>query len=174
MFRTLIVSILFLTSLFGESSKDFSFIGLSVATQNINIDPGESSWESGFAFKYGQQSLDWRTTFTVDYTTDSYYGAFVEIDKILLDDMFGTAKLRPYLGGVAGYMKVDKDELNIALEDSELFEETNGFYFGGNFGFIIYATDNIDLDLSYHYYKVQNLDFLDDLHGASLGAHYFF
>ena len=100
MFRTLIVSLLFLTSLFGESSKDFSFMGLSVATQNINIDPGESSWESGFAFKYGQQSLDWRTTFNLDYTTDSYYGAFVEIDKILLDDMFGTAKLRPYLGGV--------------------------------------------------------------------------
>jgi len=174
MFRTLLVSLLFLTSLFGESSKDFSFMGLSVSTQSINIDPGESSWESGFAFKYGQQSLDWRTTFNLDYTTDSYYGAFVEIDKILLDDMFGTAKLRPYLGGVAGYMKVDKDELNIALEDSELFEETNGFYFGGNFGFIIYATDNIDLDLSYHYYKVQNLDYMDDLHGASLGAHYFF
>jgi len=174
MFRTLIVSILFLTSLFGESSKDFSFMGLSVATQNINIDPGESSWEGGFALKYGQQSLDWRTTFSLDYTKNSYYGAFVEIDKILLDNMFGTAKLRPYLGGVAGYMKVDKDELNIALEDSELFEETNGFYFGGNFGFIIYATDNIDLDLSYHYYKVQNLDYMDGLHGASLGAHYFF
>ena len=174
MFRTLIVSVLFLTSLFGESSKDFSFMGLSVSTQNINIDPGDSSWEDGFGLKYGQQSLDWRTTFSLDYTQNSYYGAFVEIDKILLDDMFGTAKLRPYLGAVAGYMKFDEDELNIPLEESELFEETNGFYFGGNFGFIIYATDDIDVDLSYHYYKVQNLDFLDDLHGASLGAHYFF
>jgi len=174
MFRTLIISLLFLTSLFGESSKDFSFMGLSVSTQNINIDPGESSWEGGFALKYGQQSLDWRTTFSLDYTQNSYYGAFVEIDKILLDDMFGTAKLRPYIGGVAGYMKFDKDELTIPLAESELFEETNGFYFGGNFGFIIYATDDIDIDLSYHYYKVQNLDFLDDLHGASLGAHYFF
>ncbi len=174
MFRTLIVSLLFLTSLFGESSKDFSFMGLSASTQNINIDPGESSWEGSFGLKYGQQSRDWRTTFSLDYTQNSSYGAFIEVDKILLDDMFGTAKLRPYLGGVAGYMKVDKDELNIALEDSDLFEETNGFYFGGNFGFIIYATDNIDLDLSYHYYKVQNLDYMDDLHGASLGAHYFF
>jgi len=174
MFRTLIVSLLFLTSLFGESSKDFSFMGLSVATQNINIDPGGSSWEGGFALKYGQQSLDWRTVFNLDYTNDSYYGAFVEIDKILLDNMFGTAKLRPYLGGVAGYMKFNKDKLNLPPEESELVEETNGFYFGGNFGFIIYATDDIDIDLSYHYYKVQNLDFLNDLHGASLGAHYFF
>jgi opacity protein-like surface antigen len=114
--------------------------------------------------------------FSLDYNSNSYYGAFVEVDKILLDDMFGTAKLRPYLGGVAGYMNFDTDELNLPseLEDSELYEETNGFYFGGNFGFIIYATDNIDVDISYHYYKVQNLDFLDDLHGASFGAHYFF
>jgi len=174
MFRTFIVSILFLTSLVGQNSEDFSFIGLSVATQNINTDPGNASWESGFGLKYGQQSLDWRTIFTLDYTQNSYYGAFIEVDKILLDDMFGTAKLRPYLGGVVGYMKFDKDKLSIPLEESELYEEMNGFYFGGNFGFIIYATDNIDIDLSYHYYKVQNLDFLDDLHGASLGAHYFF
>ena len=179
MLRTLIVSLLFLTSLFGESSKDFSFMGLSASTQNINIFPGESFWESGLALKYGQQSMDWRTIFNLDYTTNSYYGAFLEIDKILLDDMFGTAKLRPYLGGVVGYMNVDKDKLAIALEkvdpeDFELFEETNGFYFGGNLGFIIYATDDIDIDLSYHYYKVQNLDYMDDLHGASLGAHYFF
>jgi len=176
MLRTFIVSLLFLTSLFGESTQNFSFVGLSASTQNINPDPGDSSWEGGFALSYGQQSLDWRTMFSLDYNSNSYYGAFVEVDKILLDDMFGTAKLRPYLGGVAGYMNFDTDELNIPseLEDSELYEETNGFYFGGNFGFIIYATDNIDVDISYHYYKVQNLDFLDDLHGASLGAHYFF
>ncbi len=174
MFRTLIVSILFLTSLIGQDSKDFSFVGLSVSTQNINTDFGDVSQKSGFGLKYGQQSLEWRTIFTLDYNRHSYYGGFVEVDKILLDDMFGTAKLRPYLGGVVGYMKFDKDELTIPLEKSELFEETNGFYFGGNFGFIIYATDNIDIDISYHYYKVQNLDFLNDLHGASLGVHYFF
>ncbi len=174
MFRTLIVSLLFLTSLFGENSKDFSFMGLSLSTQNIDIYPGDSSWEGGIGLKYGQQSLDWRTIFSLDYTQNSYYGASVEIDKILLDDMFGSAKFRPYLGGVIGYMSFDEDELNIPLEESELFEETNGFYYGASFGFIIYATDNIDIDLSYHYYKVENLDFMDDLHGASLAVHYFF
>ena len=92
--------------------------------------------------------------------------------------MFGTAKLRPYLGAVVGYMSYDDNNLNIPLnldpEDSELYEETNGFYFGGNFGFIIYASDNVDIDISYHYYSVQNLNFLDDLHGATLAMHYFF
>lgn len=174
MFRTLLVSLLFLTLLAGKSPETFSFVGLSASTQKINTDSGDTSREGGFGLKYGQQSLDWRTIFTLDYTHNAYYGAFVEVDKILLDDMFGTAKLRPYLGGVVGYMKFDKDKLTIPSEKSELFEEMNGFYFGGNFGFIIYATDTIDVDISYHYYKVQSLDFLDDLHGASLGVHYFF
>ena len=174
MFRTLFVSLLFLTSLFGQSSQDFSFMGVSVSTQEINIDPGDSSWEGGASLRYGQQSLDWRTIFSLDYTNNAYFGASLEIDKILLDNMFGTAKLRPYLGGVLGYMSYDDDNLNIPAEESELFEETNGFYYGANFGFIIYAADNVDVDIAYHYYKVENLDFLDDLHGASLAVHYFF
>jgi len=174
MLRTLFVSLLFLTLLFGQGSKDFSFMGLSVSTQTIDIDSIDSTQETGFGLRYGQQSLDWRTIFTLDYTQNSYYGASLEIDKILLDNMFGTPKLRPYLGGVVGYMSYDDDQLDIPVDESELFEETNGFYYGGNFGFIIYATDNIDVDLSYHYYKIQNIEFLDDLHGATIAAHYFF
>jgi hypothetical protein len=44
MLRTFIVSLLFLTSLFGESTQNFSFVGLSASTQNINPAPGDSSW----------------------------------------------------------------------------------------------------------------------------------
>jgi hypothetical protein len=172
--KTLFVSLLFLTLLFGQSSKDFPFMGLSVSTQTIDINSIDSTQETGFGLRYGQQSLDWRTIFALDYTQNSYYGAYLEIDKILLDNMFGTPKLRPYLGGVIGYMSYDDDNLNIPSEESELYEETSGFYFGGNFGFIIYATDNIDIDLSYHYYKIENIEFLDDLHGATFAVHYFF
>ena len=166
--RILFVSLLFLTFLFGESDQKFSFVGVSASTQSINTDLGDSSWKGGFGLKYGQQSLDTRTLFTLDYTQDAYYGASVEIDKILLDNMFGTPKLRPYLGGVVGYMHFDDDEV------SKLYDDMNGFYLGGNFGFIIYAADNIDVDVGYHYYQVGNLDFMNDLHGASLSAHYFF
>ncbi|MDQ7046537.1 MAG: hypothetical protein Q9M39_02565 [Sulfurovum sp.] len=143
-------------------------MGVSVSTQNINTESEDTSWKSAISLKYGQQSQDWRTIFTLDYTQDSYFGGQVEIDNILLDDMFGTAKLRPYFGAVAGYMAFDDKNLNLS------YEETNGFYYGANFGFIVYASDNIDIDLSYHYYSVQNLDFLDDLHGATLAIHYFF
>lgn len=168
MLRILIVSLLLLTSLFGQISEKFPFIGLSVSTQTININDEDEIRETGFGLSYGKQSLDWRTTFSLEYNQNAYNSFSVEMDKILLDNMFGTPKLRPYLGGVVGYMKFDDDKL------SEPFEETDGFYFGGAFGFIIYASDRIDIDISYHYYKVQNLEFLDDLHGGSLALHYFF
>lgn len=168
MFKTFFLSLLFTFLLFGQNDKDYPFMGLSISTQKIHTDLGNASWKSGVSLSYGQQSLDWRTIFALDYTQDSYFGAHIEIDKILLDDMFGTAKLRPYLGAVVGYMAFDDDNLAVT------HEETNGFYFGGNFGFIIYASDNIDVDISYHYYSVQNLDFLDDLHGTTLAVHYFF
>ena len=176
MFKAFFLSLLFTSLLFGQNDKDYPFMGLSVSTQNINTDFEDASWEGGIDLRYGQQSLDWRTIFALDYTQNSYFGAHVEIDKILLDDMFGTAKLRPYLGAVVGYMSYDDNNLplNLDPEDSELYEETNGFYFGGNFGFIIYASDNVDIDISYHYYSVQNLNFLNDLHGATLAMHYFF
>ena len=182
MSKIIFIFIFTLSLLFSQDSQDFSFVGLSASTQKINIEPGGSlwepsgslwepggsSWEGGFGLKYGQQSLDMRTIFTLDYTHNSYYGASVEIDKILLDNMFGTPKLRPYLGAVVGYMRFDDDEV------SRLYDDMNGFYLGGNFGFIIYAADTVDVDMSYHYYQVGNLDFLNDLHGATLAVHYFF
>ena len=178
MLKTFFLSLLCITFLIGEDQKDYPFMGISLSTQNISPLLEDAAWKGGIAVKYGQQSLDWRTTFAIDYTQDTYFGANIEIDKILLDNMFGTAKLRPYLGAVVGYMSYDDKNLNIPLnptpQEQELYKETNGFYFGGAFGFIIYATNDVDIDISYHYYKVQNLNFLDDLHGATLSLHYFF
>lgn len=168
MIRMLFIFMLVMSAADAQFKKNFPFIGVTASSQTINLNDADKSTEPGFGIRYGQQSLDWRTIFSLEYNQNSYSSFSVEIDKILLDDMFGTPKLRPYLGATAGYLKFDEDEL------STTYEETDGFYFGGNFGFIIYATDDIDVDLGYHYYEVENLDFLDDLHGATLSVHYFF
>ena len=169
MIRMLFILMLFFNLADAQFQKNFPFVGIFASTETINLNNEDPTHKSGIGIRYGQQSQDWRTTFTLDHHNQSYNSFSVEIDKILLDEMFGTPKLRPYLGGTAGYLKYDED----ALEGIP-FEESNGFYYGGNFGFIIYATDDIDVDLGYHYYKVQNLDFLDDLHGLTLAVHYFF
>lgn len=168
MFKTLLLSLLFSVLLFGQESTEYPFIGVSLSAQSINGNPGPTSWEGSIGLKYGQQSLDWRTIFSLEYTPDAYLSTSVEVDKILLDDMFGTAKIRPYLGMTLGY--ISYDEKNIAVD----IEEKNGLYVGANLGYIIYLSDKVDLDLSYHYYSMYDLKFLDDLHGATLSLHYFF
>jgi hypothetical protein len=169
MIRILFFFILFFNLSEAKPQKNYSFIGLSASTQTININDEGTSHKTGAGIRYGKQSQEWRTTFSLEYYPENYGSYSVEIDKILLDGMFGTPKLRPYLGGTLGYLVYDKDAL-----EGVTYDENVGIYYGGNFGFLIYATDDIDIDLGYHYYKVENLDFLDDLHGPAFSIHYFF
>ena len=163
---TLLFTFLFTTLFAQQESEQFPFIGVTLSTHAIDfksIDQTSSQNETVLGFRYGKQPLDWRTVFTLSGNNDlQTFG--MEIDKILLDELFGTPKLRPYLGATIGYLHYD--------EDASL--ESDGFYYGGNFGFLIYATATIDVDLSYHYYKVSGLDPLDTMQGASLSLHYFF
>lgn len=149
-----------------QESEQFPFIGATLATHSIDVkslDRTSSQNETVLGFRYGKQTLDWRTVFTLSGNSDFQTFA-MEIDKILLDEFFGTPKLRPYLGATVGYLHYEKD----------VSWDNDGVYYGGNFGFLIYATATIDVDLSYHYYKVSSLDPLDTMQGASLSLHYFF
>lgn len=163
---TLLFTLLFTTLFSQQKNEQFPFMGATLSTHAIDLkstDQTSSQNETVLGFRYGKQTLDWRTVFTLSGNNDlQTFG--MEIDKILLDELFGTAKIRPYLGATIGYLHYDKND---SLE-------SDGFYYGGNFGFLIYATATIDVDLSYHYYKVSGLDPLDTMQGASLSLHYFF
>jgi len=75
-----------------------------------------------------------------------------------------SAKIRPFIGFSTGMLKLDDDSLS----------DTNGYYYGGNFGLIFYATDTTDIDLSYHYNIIRGIEDADNAHGARLSLHYFF
>ena len=149
-----------------EDLEQFPFIGVNITTHSMDFKSTtdtSSQNETVLGLRYGKQTLDWRTVFTLSGNSD-FQTFSVEIDKILLDELFGTPKLRPYLGATLGYLHYE----TIYSENSD------GYYYGGNFGFLIYATANIDIDLSYHYYKVSDLDPVDTMQGANLSLHYFF
>ena len=157
---------LFTTIFAQEDLEQFPFIGVTLASHSIDfksITDTSSQDETVLGLRYGKQTLDWRTVFTLSGNNDFQTFA-LEIDRILLDELFGTPKIRPYLGAAIGYLHYDEND---SLD-------SDGFYYGGNFGFLIYATATIDVDLSYHYYKVSGLDPLDTMQGASLSLHYFF
>ena len=167
MSRFVVLSLLLLTTLFAkEPTESFPFLGVTVSTDNINLESAvniSDPKETNFGLRYGKQTLDWRTMFTISGNNDLQTFS-IEIDKILMDDMFGYPEVRPYLGASVGYLQ---------YEDF-LTEDNNGFYLGGNFGFLIYVTDNIDADFSYHYNKIEELESLRSMQGASFGLHYFY
>jgi len=164
MFKFLILSSLFFTYLFAQQ-ESFPFLGVQISTQTVDLKPtsASSEKETSFALRYGQQTLDWRTTFAIE-GNGNFQTFSLEIDKILLDDMFGMPEFRPYLGATIGY---------INYKDNKVIND-DGLYYGGNFGFIIYASDRIDADLSYHYYKFVDLAPLDSMQGGSIGFNFFY
>ena len=164
MFKLIMLLSILSTTLFAKQ-ETFPFLGVSISSETIDLtSPSTSSLrETSFSLRYGQQTLDWRTTFAIS-GNNNFQTFSLEIDKILLDNMFGMPELRPYLGATIGY---------INYKDTSIIDDS-GLYYGGNFGFIIYVTDTIDADISYHYYTFDKLDPLDTMHGGSIGFNFFY
>lgn len=161
------VSLLFLfifTSLFAEDIEEFPFLGVTVATQSIDIKNAKNEKETTFGIRYGKQTVDWRTMFSYEFGSNGYQMIAMEIDKILMDDLMGMPEFRPYLGLTVGGLQYDSDNLN----------ESKGYFYGLNAGLIIYATDKMDADISYHYYDVKNFDEMDKIKGGTFSLHYFY
>jgi hypothetical protein len=155
--------LLFCSFLSAQESESFAFLGLGISAQSVDIQDNDQK-ETSLFLRYGKQTLDWRTLFTYDFKGSDYQQFSVEVDKILLDKLFGTPKVRPYLGLSVGILKYKDDTL----------ADTDGYYYGGNTGFIFYLTDSIDLDLNYHYNIIQEIETVDSVNGISLSLHYFY
>ncbi len=165
MSRILVLFSLLFTSLFSSSQQleEFPFIGITVSTHTIDL-KNNNNKETIIGIRYGKQTVDWRTMFTYQFGQNGFESIALEVDKILMDEVFGMPEIRPYLGFSIG---------KISYEDNSL-KDTSGYFYGGNLGLIIYATDNIDADISYHYYKAEEFDDLNNLQGGTLSLHYFY
>lgn len=242
MSRLIVLLALLFTTLVAKQ-ETFSFIGVSISTETINLEnrakylnkvgdiwtdtDGHSKSlpnidaDSSFSLRYGQQTTDYRTILAITGNS-TFQTASIEVDKILMDDMFGFPEVRPYIGGVIGYIhykgdikpekedddaddnktvptttttittvnhdtnetttrtvttpiKVIENPEDIKIDiDAPFLESNDGFYYGANFGFLIYGMDNLDLDVSYHYYKVEGIEPIDVMQGFTFGINYFY
>jgi len=169
--KSLIKKILFLVTVGLTSlvaSEEFGFVGIGIGYQQI--DPGifETN-HTTFGIRAGRQSLNWRAVFGLNYEKD-LHTVFVEADYIFLDEMFGTPKLRPYLGLNFNY--IDYDNFYDYSRDINIDEQ--GYSMGINIGLIIYAGDRVDIDIGYHYNSVLGIEPVDYLQALTLGIHYFY
>ncbi len=162
MIRKLILGIFFMNIL-TYADEHFPFIGLSLGYQTLTPTNFESTNHTAIGLQIGSQSLNWRTTFGIAYEK-SYKSADMEVDYIPFDTLFGTPKIRPYLGLNINYFHYSNSQL----------QEGNGYSFGGNAGVIIYADDRVDIDIGYRYNKTRQINGLDTLRGPILSVHYFY
>jgi len=150
-------------SMNASAEEQFPFIGASVSYHEVKLDAFDNTTHTTGAFHVGRQTLHWRTTFSFEYGND-YGSAGLSVDYILMDEMFGTPKLRPYLGTNINYLHYENDHLNTQ----------NGYCYGIQTGFIIYAGDTVDIDIGYRYDLVGEIDGIDHIQGATLSIHYFY
>ena len=181
MSRFFILFIFLFNSLFAEQEQ-FGFIGIVGSSHTASFIPDANlsdQTETTFGLRFGRQTQDYRTVITVAAGSD-HQSVAVEADFFLMDDMFGMPEIRPYVGGTLGYIHYDEDVINTYREDIPLdingtrSTETSDGYYGLNFGFVFYVTDNIDLDVAYSYYFMDRLKPLDTRHGLSFALHYFY
>jgi len=167
MSRVIVLFLLAFSTLFSQDVEEFPFIGVTVSFDSADIlntsNDVNTLNATNIGIRYGQQTVDWRSMITYSRSGDQK-SFTAEVDKILLDELFGTSILRPYLGLALGIVKFD---------DQDLVDDTNYFY-GLNAGLIIYATDNVDADISYHYYETFDDTEIANLQGATLSVHYFY
>ncbi len=192
MTRFLVLIFFLLNSLLAEQ-ETFPFIGVTVSTHTVDLQPTvtappnrlnnpASTDETTVGVQFGVQTKDYRTTFSAE-GNDNFLAVDVEVDYILMDELFGTPKIRPYIGATLGYLMYDEQlitkysENRIAeaeANDKNISIRPNDGYYGLDFGFLFYLTDSIDLDVSYHYYFVDRLEPLDTMTGATFSLHYFY
>jgi len=163
----IIILFLFTFSVLFAEVEEFPFIGVTISAESSDIltttDKIDKHNNTNIGIRYGQQTIDWRSMLT--YSRSSSQKLFFgEIDRILLDELFGTSMVRPFIGGVVGMAK---------FNDLDLIEDTSYFY-GFNVGLIIYTTDDIDADIAYHYYETFDDDEIANMQGATLSLHYFY
>ena len=160
--RRLALILIFLSNLsYAKEPQEYAFIGLNYSKSQFDIS-NQTTNKDIFAIEYGKQTTDYRTTFSFNYNKD-YQSLTMELDMILLDEMFHTPKFRPYVGFRTGTVRIK----NSGLSDD------SGYFYGGSFGFIIYANDNLDIDISYNYNIIQEIQGFDNIQNVALSIHYF-
>jgi len=164
MSKIIILFLLSISLLTANEIEEFPFLGITVSTQSVDLKDINDQKNTTIGIRYGKQTVDWRTMFTYEYKSGLYKSFSMEIDNILLDELFGMPEYRPYIGASIGTLKYEDDSLT----------DNSGYFYGAHVGLLMYVTDNIDADLSYHFYQVEDIEGVDNIQGGTLSLHYFY
>ena len=161
--KNLLLLLLLSLPIFAEDY--FSFIGLNTSYEQVELDSAyntEDTTHTTVSMRIGTQTRTWRASIALE-NGNKYQSFEMNFDVIPFDEFFGTPKIRPYIG-IGG---------TFLTYNNESIPESDGYGFGGNLGFILYAGENVDVDIAYRY-SIINIEGVDNIQGVRLGIHYFY
>jgi opacity protein-like surface antigen len=119
-------------------------------------------------FRIGAQNEEWRAALIFDYYDNTDTDQNVEQLLLAVDYMFmgsqyvSTTAFSPYIGANIGYANYESS-----------FVESDGMIYGGQAGFVIGATENIDLDFGYRY-SLSDTEELDHIGSFIFAVNYLY
>ncbi len=165
---------LFAMSSIGYSSNDgitemYDFIGIQTGISSISAGSksGSDITAPTIAFKYGQQTAEWRTAIYYNYTynsDDKFHSIIAQIDHGVFMEHFTEFPFKPYIGFSIGMMQHKFDG-----------DSNSDFVYGVNTGVNYVLNNTMDLDLAFQYMRTGGkLENIDGMNNLSLSLHYYF
>ncbi|MBN2826079.1 MAG: outer membrane beta-barrel protein [Campylobacterales bacterium] len=157
-----------------ELTNGERFIGLEVGASTIQANTGGIFGEDNvkgtdaeFGIRIGAQNKDWRTIIALNYydnkeSDQNYERGLLGFDYYLLTSQFKSASFKPYLGVHGGYMNYESTQ-----------KDEDGFFYGGQAGFTLDVTKEIDVDVAYRY-SLGDMNEVDHIGNFVLGVNYLY
>lgn len=157
------------------SSK--TFLGLEVGyseVQGERLDLGNDTYFENtgedvmFGIRIGAQNEEWRTMFLFNFYDNKDTDQNVQQGLLTIDYFFmgkeylSDIAFSPYIGGNVGYANYESS-----------YVDASGIIYGGQAGFVVGATENIDLDFAYRY-SLSETDELDHVGSFVFAVNYIY
>lgn len=164
----LLISMVMGTTLYADNGNSIGFLGLELGAASVQGDIlGETKHSSSYDIEYGlrigAQNDEWRTTFVLDYYSNTKDDQTTQKGLGMVDYFFVHDRemmFKPFIGFNAGYGRYETTQIDSA-----------GFLYGGQAGVVVSLENNIDLDLSYRYTLMLS-DIVNDLGTIVFGFNY--
>jgi len=155
----IIISLSLLTSI-TLAEENYTFIGLEtsfVKYKNVS--------SPSVGLKYGVQNKMWRSSLSLEYAKDgqdSLTSFIFQADRGILKNNVKDSNFKPHIG------------FSVASIQHKNSKTERGFGYGVNTGVTYLLNQKVDLDLTYRYMKVNQIDALDSINNLNLSLHYFY
>ena len=160
MYKIIIITLSLIPALLQADNLTYSFVG-----GQTSIISYEDTTAPSFGLKFGKQADMWRTTLSIDYSTDgsdSTTSLFLESDRGILSELFKDSQFQPYVGFSVGMLQ----------HKNETTESGSGY--GLNTGLTYIFNNDIDLDFGIRVLNVKGIDAVGHMNNLTCSLHYFY